>query len=232
MSNRMMSGVTSLATSSLPSVNLLPPELAADRKFRALRVVLASIIVAALGAIGVLYLGALAGHSSAQDEVTAAAARKVDLQREINTYKDVPTVYAQIAKTETQLATAMGSEVRWSSFLNDLTKRVGRDKWITKVEIVQNVDTPAVSTVQGVDTGGGVIGKVTFSGFALSEREGDHRRLKDWLVSVGEHKSYANAYFSSSKATKLGRKDVVEFQASADVNEQALSRRYLPGKGK
>lgn len=227
-----MSTITTARTAQLPRVNLLPPEIAADRRFRVLQAGLGVAILVALLIIGGIYLLAAAAQGRAEDELAVSQAAQVKLDREVAQYAEVPAVFAQVAKAETQLKTAMGSEVRWSNYLSDLTSRVPADVALTRIEFMQK-PSGNVTTVGGVDTGGAIIANIDYKGVALAPgANGSRANLATWLESLAKHKSYANPYFVLSEADPKKKTPIVEFSSSVDVNEQALSRRYLTPKGK
>lgn len=228
-----MSTLTSTRPTQLPRVNLLPPEIAADRRFRSLQIGLGVAVLAAFGVIALVFLGAAAAKGNAEAELEASQARQLALQREIAQYHEVPAVFAQVAKAETQLKTAMGREVRWSYVLNDLGSRVPDDVGISRIEISQPTVSPAFTTVSGVETGGAIIANISFSGHTLTAgRNGSRENVADFADSLAKQKTYANPYFTMSELVDVKKSKIVKFDMTVDVNEQALSRRYTSEKVK
>ncbi len=84
------------------------------------KVFAASAVVVALllGLLG--WLVAWQKQTAAQEALDAATAQRAVLQAEAVKYSDVPRVFAAVADAQAQLELAMGNEVRWSFFLNDL----------------------------------------------------------------------------------------------------------------
>ena len=64
-----MSTQTTTRLVTLPQVNLLPPEIEQERRFRRTQFGLGAVVVASLGVVGVLFLAANSQVSSAQGEL-------------------------------------------------------------------------------------------------------------------------------------------------------------------
>ncbi len=113
--------VTRLAT--LPRVNLLPPEIEQQRQFKKVQ--------ARPRRRRRRRARRRRGHSSsrparrcsdAQNELDAQTARRQrPCRRTRPSTPTCPEVYAQVDAAKAQLTQAMGKEIRWSRFLNDLS---------------------------------------------------------------------------------------------------------------
>jgi hypothetical protein len=112
---------TSLAT--LPRVNLLPPEIGEQRRAKRVQTGLGVGVLAAAGVVGAMFLVANGQVGSAQDQLDASNQRGTQLQAKADQYAEVPLVYAQVEAGEATVQLAMGKEIRWSHFLNDLSIR-------------------------------------------------------------------------------------------------------------
>jgi Tfp pilus assembly protein PilN len=223
---------TRLAT--MPRVNLLPPEIAERHRFRRVQMGLIGTAVAALLAVAGLYILAAGQVGDAQSDLDTQTETGQRLQREVNTFAQVPAVRAQVDAAEARLTQAMGQEVRWSYFLNDLSLTLPRGVWITKVNANQVVaGTPAAAaaaptgTQQPILTPG--IGSVEFTGRALG-----HNDVAAFLDALAKQKGYASPYFTNAafddQATLA--KPVVRFTSTTAVTEAALSNRYTAKAGR
>ena len=205
---------------ALPKVNLLPPEIAEAARFRKVQAGLAGGVLAAVGVVALLYVGASSSLSEANTELAAAQATGTQLQAETAKYADVTAVYAQAAAAEAMLTQAMGEEVRYSQFLNDLSLTVPENVWVKNVTFAQAAVPPALgSTEPG-------IGTATFSGIGFK-----HDDVAVWLESLAKQQGYANPYFSNSTEALIGTRKTVNFTSTVTLTSDALSKRYTAPAG-
>jgi Tfp pilus assembly protein PilN len=226
---------TSTATrlAALPRVNLLPPEIEEQRRFRRVQVGLGAAVAAAVGAVGLLYLNASTSVSEARAELDAARAQTATLNTETARFAHVPRVYAQVAASEAMLSSAMGKEVRWSYYLNDLSRSIPPRVWLTQITVTENVEAaantgagqPASNAGQNALVPPG-IGQITFRGTA--DRHDDVAR---WLETLARQRGYANASFSTSTERFIDAHKVVDFSSTVTLTDKALSGRYTKPAG-
>jgi Tfp pilus assembly protein PilN len=209
---------TGLAT--LPRVNLLPPEIAEGRRFRRIQYALGGGVLAAVGVVALLFVGANAAVSDANGELEAATGENARLKAETATYADVEAVYAQAAAAQAMLTEAMGEEVRYSRFLSDLSLSVPDQVWVKSLVFSQGEVPAAVgSTEPGVGT-------VTVTGVGFS-----HDDVAVWLESLAGQQGYTNPYFSSSAESRIGPRVVVDFTSTASLTPAAYSGVYTKPAG-
>ncbi|MBK5307254.1 MAG: PilN domain-containing protein [Frankiaceae bacterium] len=209
-----------LSLDSLPRVNLLPPEIAESARIRRIQVGLGGAVLAAVGVVALLYVGASSSVTKAQEEVDVAATRHATLQSETVKYRDVTAVYARAAAAQAMLTQAMGEEVRYSQFLNDLSLSVPDNVWIKNLTFTQAASPAAVgSAIPG-------IGTVTVSGVGFK-----HDDVAVWLESLASQKGYTNPYFTNSTEALLGTRRTVNFTSTASLTSAAYSGRYTKPAG-
>lgn len=213
---------------TLPRVNLLPPEIAEHRRFRRIQAGLAGSLVGAVAVVAALYVGAHGGVSSAQSELDTARAEQTGLQQQVAALGDVSATYGSVAAARAALATAMGDEVQWSRYLNDLSLRIPDNVWLTNMSVAPAGSTPAATTATTAAASGApaAVATITFTGVAFS-----HDDVAVWLESLARQKGYANAYFTSSTEAKIGPRTVVNFASTVTVTADALSKRYTTTTG-
>jgi Tfp pilus assembly protein PilN len=206
---------------SLPRVNLLPAEIAEARRFRQIKVGLGCAIGGAVAVVGLLYVGASSGVSGAQTDLDSATARHASLQAQTTKYRDVTAVYARASAAQGMLTQAMGEEVRFSQFLNDLSLTVPENVWLKNVTFTQTTaTTPAApNSATAITTPG--IGNVSFQGTGFS-----HDDVALWLESLAGQKGYADPYFTSASEALLGTRKTVTFTSTATLTSAAYSGRY------
>lgn len=216
-----MSTTTAVTTATFPRVNLLPPEIAEETRFRSVRALLALSVVGALAIVGGAYVFASGQVSDAEETLAAAQATNATLKAEEAKYAEVPRVYAAVALAQKQLYVAMGQEVRYSYVLNDLALTIPDDVWLTSLTVEQNVD--GTEPVEGA-WGSPAIGTVSYKGTAVSYND-----VAAWLDVLGKNSDLTDPYLSSAKAGEpIGDTDVLEFESSAALTTDALSNRYAP----
>jgi Tfp pilus assembly protein PilN len=218
-----MSTVTSNRLATLPQVNLLPPEIGQERRFRRVQAGLGGAVLAALLVAGALFVAANAQVGKAQDSLNANKAQATQLQSKITQYAQVPLVLGQVEAAQTQLGQAMGQEIRWSYFLNDLSLQIPRHVWLDTMTVTSTV--PAAATPgQYAATG---IGTVEFDGHGYSQND-----VAAWLESLAKQKGYTQPYFSDSTVEPVGTDlHAVKFSSQVTVTEDALSGRYTGKAG-
>jgi Tfp pilus assembly protein PilN len=222
-----MSTLTTTRLSTLPQVNLLPPEIEQERRFRRTQLGLGAGVVASLGVVAVLFLAANSQVSSAQGDLADSKRQTSQLEVKAAEYSQVPLVYAQVEAAKAQLELAMGKEIRWSFYLNDLSLKIPNSVWLTTMTVTPN---EAAASAAPVAAGGSYlqtgIGEVTFDGHALK-----HNDVAAWLDSLAKQKGYTQPYFTESTKELIGTREVVKFRSQVTVTEDALSKRYVQKAG-
>jgi Tfp pilus assembly protein PilN len=204
-----------ISLDSLPRVNLLPPEIGEKAKLRRVQMGLGGAVLAAVGIVALLYVGASHSVSSAQAQVDTANARTATLNAETAKYHDVTAVYGRAAAAQAMLTQAMGEEVRYSQFLKDLSLTIPENVWINSLTFTQ---APAAAAVGSTTPG---IGTLTVSGVGFK-----HDDVAVWLESLAAQKNYVNPYFTSSTEAMLGTRKTVNFTSTASLTPAAYSGRY------
>ena len=209
----------------LPRVNLLPPEIAEAARMQRITYGLGGGLLCVVGVVALLYVAASSAVSEANTEVETATAQNTALRAETAKYADVQAVYGRAAAAQTMLTTAMGEEVRYSQYLNDLSLRVPENVWVKNVTFAQVPPAAAAGAAVGTAAAPG-IGTVTFTGVGFK-----HDDVAVWLESLAKQKGYANPYFTNSTRTLLGNRKVVNFTSTVSMTSGALSGRYTKPLG-
>jgi Tfp pilus assembly protein PilN len=215
-----MSTKTTTQLATLPQVNLLPPEIGEQRRFRHVQASLGGAVLASLVVVGVLLVAASSQVGKAQDDLDANKAQGAQLQTKVAQYAEVPLIAGQVEAGHAQLAQAMGQEVRWSYFLNDLSLKIPQHVWLDTMTVTSS---PAAAAAPAVGQYAAVgIGSITFVGHAYS-----HNDVAAWLNSLAKQKGYTQPYFSDSTVEARGGNDhAVNFTSQVTVTDDALSKRY------
>ena len=225
-SSTLQQTTTRLAT--LPRVNLLPPEIEAQRRFRKVQTGLGLAAAASVGLVGVMVLLANGQVNDAQQDLDAQNARATALQTQTQKYAEVPLVYSQVEAAEAQVGEAMSKEVRWSYFLNDLSLATPRKVWLTTMTVTQEMGAPvdAAAVPGDVNYLQAGVGNIVFEGKGYG-----HNDVAAWLDALAKQKGLTQPYFTVSDAEKIGTEDVVTFTSQATITEDAFSGRYTGKAG-
>jgi Tfp pilus assembly protein PilN len=209
----------------MPRVNLMPPEIAEAARFRRFQFAMGGAVVGAVAIVVALYVNAHAGVTTAQRQLDDAMQQHATLQAQRTQLQSVQDVYTQVSAKQAMLSTAMGDEIRWSTYLNDLSLRIPDHVWLTSVAATQKTGAQA-TTVSSTSPDSAAIGNVTFTGVAFT-----HDDVATWLESLGKEKGYANPYFTNSAETVIGPRTVDDFTSSVDLSDAAKSGRYAHPAG-
>jgi Tfp pilus assembly protein PilN len=206
--------------SSLPRVNLLPPEIAEAGRLRSIQLGMGAAVAAALVVVGGLWFIAGQQVQSEQDELDAATATQATVSKQVNDLAPVAAVYAEVEDRRLLLEKALGGDVEWSQYLTDLSLTVPENVWLTSMNV-----TPQAA---GTGTGGAsdAVATITFAGTAQQ-----HDDVALWLESLAKQKGYTSVYFNSSTEKEIGTTKVVDFTSTVSVTRDALSGRYLQNPG-
>lgn len=208
---------TAVHTGTLPSVNLLPPEIAQRQKLRRLQYALGGVVVLAVVAVGGVYEMGHSAVTSAQAQLTQAQDQATLLQAQLAKLSNVDAVNKQLDSTKALYVAAMSPEIQWSHYLNDLSLTIPDNVWLTSITANEASTTTATTASSVIPTG---LGTVTFNGVAFT-----HDNVATWLEALAKEPGYEDPYFSNSTETLLGPRTIVKFTSSVVLGQQALSGR-------
>src|SRR4051812_12924457 len=155
---------------SLPSVNLLPAEIAQAARFRRFQLAMGGAVVAAVAIVGALYVHGQSAVKSAQTDLDNARAQQTAAEAKLASLQSISGVYSQVAAKQAMLVQAMGQEVDWSNYLADLSLRVPDRVWLTNIQATESTTglagVTSTSTPNPLSTTG--IGTIIFTGTAFT----------------------------------------------------------------
>jgi Tfp pilus assembly protein PilN len=217
-----------VAPTTLPSVNLMPAEIAEAARFRRMQFAMGAAVIGAVVVVGALYVHNHSSVSAAQSQLDSAKAQYATAQTELAGLSNVQNVYNQVAAKQAMVQQAMGQEVDWSTYLSDLSLRIPDNVWLSNLSATES-DTGLGGVAAAPVTGGLTptgIGQITFSGVAFS-----HDDVATWLDVLAKEKGFTNAYFSNSTKGAVGPKPVVNFSSSVVLTDDAKSGRFTKPAG-
>jgi Tfp pilus assembly protein PilN len=211
----------------LPKVNLLPQEIHEAAKFRRFQLAMGGAGLATVVVVAGLALMAHHDVTNAKSQLSVAQAQNAQLRQQVGALQYVSDIRNQVDSRKAMLQQAMGTEIRWSYYLADLSLRIPDHVWLTAMQAAEAGAPGATSTSSASSpvTAGG-IGSVSFSGVAFT-----HDDVANWLDALAKEKGYANPYFSSSTRTLIGSRAFVTFASSVSLTSDALSGRYNAVEG-
>jgi Tfp pilus assembly protein PilN len=220
-----------MTAASSPRVNLMPPEIAEAARFRQVQALLGAGLLLVVVVVGALYLNAHKGVSTARGELSQAQAQQTSLQAKLAQLATVQQTIDEVQAKQALLATAMGTEVRWSFMLNNLAFRMPSNVWLTKLQVSETATsntspTPTGATTLGATTSASTaafnIGTVNFEGVAFT-----HDDVARWLDAMAKVTGYLDPTFSASAETLIGGRKVTNFQGAVNLSSSLFSDRHL-----
>ena len=225
-----MSTLTATRTATLPRVNLLPPEIEQERRFRRIQLGLGAGVLASLGVVAALFLAANGQVTDAEEKLSDSERQTTRLESQAAEYSQVPLVYSQVEAARSQLELAMGKEIRWSFYLNDLSLKTPNRVWLTTMTVAATDASAAAPAPPAAGTAAAYInpgvGSVSFEGKAMK-----HNDVAAWLDSLAKQKGYDQPYFTESTKEEIGGREVLKFKSQVSVTPDALSKRYIQKAG-
>jgi len=208
-----------VAWAPVPKVNLLPIEILENRRFRRTQVILAAAVVGVLMLAGAGTYVAQRSVSEANDGLEGSQARVTALQAQQARYAAVPLAIAQVEAAKDARAAALGTDVLWYRFLNDLDDARPAGVEFTSMTLTVPVGTGAVPVA------GSSSNPLTLAGvgaIAIDGATNKYGKVADWMEALDKVNGVAAPALGSASRTE----DDVTFSTSAVINSDALSGRY------
>lgn len=213
---------------ALPRVNLLPPEIAAQKRYRRLQLAAGGVAGLTVAAVALTYVTVTGQVNDAQRELDVAQAARESLQHQVSSYDNVVAVRHEVEAHQQMLKQALAGEVHWSNYLTRLSLTTPDNVWLTQMSVTQ---TPAQSGQSAAPKGGSGqaaapagatdapagVATITFQGVAL-----DYNDVATWLESLTKVKEFTDPYISDSSEKMIGSKKAVGFTGTITVTQDAL----------
>lgn len=200
------------------SVNLLPPEILEKRKSASARnVAIAMVALSALAVTGV-FAWSLIAAGSAEKDLEAEQQKTAGLNSQAAKYAEVPKILAQVESAKDAQATAMGREVLWYRYLNNLALTYPDRVWLTTLTV--NTASSGAQAAAGPFSTAGV-GSISVTGQGYK-----HSDVAAWLDMLARTKGVADGAASNSAVAAIGDTAIVNFSSTATLTADSLSKRY------
>jgi Tfp pilus assembly protein PilN len=224
---------TSAEVTILASVNLLPSTYAKRAAVKKAKFFAAMAVLAALLISLFAWLVANQKEAAAQEALDAATAERALLQAEAAKYSDVPKVFATVAAAEDQLTLAMGNEVRWSFFLNDLALTMPSGVSLDTLQVTSPAPgaptqavAPSAASATAAASGSSGAGIPGIGTMTVSAKAFTYNTVANWLDSLAKLPTLSDPYVGSISAGTEEGTDIVTYSSTATVTSEALSQRY------
>ena len=194
-----MSTLTTTRVGTLPRVNLLPPEIEQARRFRHVQVGArrrrpgprslssAALFLVASGQVG-----------TAQDDLDASQRPDHQAGGPAAEYSQVPSSTPRSRLPAAQLELAMGKEIRWSFYLNDLSLKTPAQRLAHSMTVQSNDTADAVAAPRRLPAGGDLPRARCGVGLLRGLRPSSTTTSRAWLDALAKQKGYAQPYFTDS----------------------------------
>ncbi len=214
----------------VPRVNLLPPEVLQARRFRVVRWRLMLAGAATLALVAGAVYWAQSGVGAAQDELAITQAQTTLLHRQEAKYATVPALLSQLDAARSARQVALGQDVLWYRFLNDVALATPANVSLTTLSATLTATSGAAAAPSSgsdplVPAG---IGSVTVTGTAAGYPD-----VAAWLQSIAAVKGLdastlqnATRGAASSGGSTSAAPGAVTFTTTVVVTAAALSHRY------
>jgi Tfp pilus assembly protein PilN len=202
-------------------INLLPPEIHERQRARRRTFAVIAIGLILLAAIGGFYFLQVLNLSRVEEDISAQDSENAALQQQISELQEVAQLQVEIESTRTLLSGLLSDRLLWSGILRDISLVIPGEAWLEA--LTGSTTAAAEAGVPPADPAGpaaGLVGQITFSGFAF-----DHRDVALWLSRLEDVRGFVNPWLANSTKSPIGATEAVQFTSSVDLSEQALARR-------
>jgi len=223
--SRSRSGAA-VATTGLPQVNLLPPEVRAARGLRAtqrlLVVALAAVLAVCVGGFGFAQMQ----KASANKELNSAQETTRDLQAQKAKYADVPVVLGQLSAVNESIQFGLSTEVQWKTYIDAITSVL--PEGVSLDSYIVTAPSPLVAPAAPLDPlQVPSVGMINFAARSLTVP--DTAALVDALNSIP---NFSDAWVSTATLGGDEKGGFYTVTASVQIDESAYSGRGQTIEGK
>lgn len=209
----------SVATKVWPQVDLLPPEVRANRRLsRTKRLlalcILATVLIGALGWVYALFTlrGATAAVADAQKETDRLTAQQAQ-------YADVPRIQSQLDKTQNALGAATAAEVLWKPYLEALRAVTPAQFSYDTLTITMSSDPSTPTSADPLQAPS--IGQVVFTGRSATTTD-----LAAWMDAVRTIPGLSDPWFTQASLSDENGVSYYQVSGTVQVTDAALAHRF------
>ena len=186
--------------------------------------------------------------SSAKDDLKSQEQRNASLQSEINNLADAQVAQQRLETTKAQVDTVLATDVSWARMLNELSRTIPQDVWLTAFDGSVNPTAPGsagpqvsptssttekeksgdstTTTTQAPVPNAGALGTVTFTANGT-----DYASVSAWIDRLSEMPSFTRLFVPNAALVQGSTRDTVQFSSTASVTDKAKSDRQSQFEG-
>jgi Tfp pilus assembly protein PilN len=200
-------------------INLLPPEVLERQRTRRRAVMVFTGGIIVLLVLAGFYMIQVFTLQGIEDDIELQQSITSQLEGQIAELQDVAALEDEIERTRGVLSGLLADRVLWFGILRDVSLVIPGEVWLNGLSAQLGLTT-ATDPGAPVTDATGVVGQISFNGFAF-----DHRDVALWLSRLEDVRGFINPWLSSSAKTEIGGREAVTFTSSVDLSEQAVARR-------
>lgn len=212
-------------------VNLLPPEIARERRLQRIAAISVGLLIAYLCALGVIYALKLGDVTDARDQRDRVTGEVAALQAELETLAKYRTLTDDINAREALLTAAMADELSWARVFGELALSFSDDASLTQAQAATAgsqegaapAPEPAEDDQQDEDA---PVGQVTFTGYSVQRIAPG---VEEMLQQLDEGDGFVDSYVLTTADEERGGEQITSFEARVDLNTEVHTHRYDDG---
>lgn len=202
-------------------INLLPSEIAEKRRAREITLLIAAGGAALIALLVIVFLIQTARVAGERGKLEDIRRDNAALQGRVNRLQAFATQQKTLQTKQQLLTTLTRNEIRWSVLLNDVSLVIPSDVWLTNFTGSVNTSTGQRGAVQATQT----IGTIALSGSTFT-----HLDVAKWLSRLSLVREFALPYLTMSAKGVIGDQQVVSFNSSVELSQDALRRNQSGGQ--
>ena len=228
-------------------INLLPPEFGKRRRARQVTSAFVLAGVVYVVALAILWLLGNGRLHRAERELAEETSRADAVQAEVAKLREFSSLQADVDRKERTLAAAMAGDVHWSRVLVELSMAIPADAWLTSMSATATPpaaaapsgsapsapsggsapsapsasSAPATSAASPAEAGPPKLGTITFGAVTF-----DFPDIATWITRLSGDRSLQAIWVPSATKGQIGTRDVVNFNSTGELSEDAASERY------
>ena len=208
----------------IPRVNLLPPEIEAERNFRTTRVILGGAVLGVVGLLAGGYLWATLDANKAADELATEQATTQQLTTERGTYARVPEVLREVESVRQARQVVMNQDVLWAPQLDQVVTEMPGDMIFKSMSVA--FDSGSGSSSNPLQNPDGV------GSIAVEALGTNHTTAAAWLEAASQHPGFVDPMMNTSTYVDEAGLVKTQFSSTVRFTPEIYSGRYEPNGSK
>ncbi len=212
-------------------IDLLPARFAERRRERRTIALVIGGGLALLLALVAWWLMLGGQISDAESELADIQDRNAALEGQIARLQRFAELESEVQTKETALEGVMAGDVAWPSVLTEVAMVIPGEVWLTNfvasAGLTEGATPVGTETAQVRISGAAPTGRIQFQGGSLSMPG-----VSKWLIQLRQTEGFSAAWLNSAVEAESAETTApfIEFDSTIELNEKALSERFLEGQ--